>query len=585
MQVKKVVDPFGEVNVYPTNRGAVRVTATILMEPRKESTQTGIALDGSSSMRVLYGLGPTKINQVTPVAQRICAYLASKIDADGGTTVIYWATGLRGDQVEVIGDLRAEEAERHNFGPPREYGTDTRLVPAVKYFVERFADAPWGFYVFITDGSLNDMGPLKSYTTQLAREIAAGKRNPLKFVLIGVGDAVDEEQMEALDDLYTGTNIDLWDHRIAREMRVLQEIFAEVVDQHARVADNGKILDAQGTLIKDYAGVGLPAFLEFEVPAGSESFVLEVNGQQIRQEIPDPRIKPAPPIPKISSRRPEPTPPSPKRGCFSLLAGLLILIVALWWTGRARSDEESAAKALAKLGAEVFRHPLRPGKPLFRVDFSPKAKNQGLKELRQLKDLEYLEIGGPFVDDAYLREVKQLTQLQRLGLSLPKVSVAGIKELKALKKLEELYLNGPWLTDALAKELGDFRQLRGLALTSSRLGDAGLAQIKGLTQLESLNVSISPISDAGLEEIKDWKGLRTLNLRATRISDAALGRIKQFKELTYLDISQTEVSDASLKDLIEMTQLESLHLTLCKITEKGWRQLRAALPKCKIIEP
>ena len=104
------------------------------------------------------------------------------------------------------------------------------------------------------DGSLNDMGPLKSYTTQLAREIASGKRNPLKFVLIGVGSGVDEEQMEALDDLYTGTSIDLWDHKIAREMRVLQEIFAEVVDKNVRVADHGKIMYADGRLIKDYAG-------------------------------------------------------------------------------------------------------------------------------------------------------------------------------------------------------------------------------------------------------------------------------------------------------------------------------------------
>ncbi len=54
-QLKQVVDPFGEVNVYPTSGGKVRVTATILMEPRKEGTQTGIALDGSYSMELLYG--------------------------------------------------------------------------------------------------------------------------------------------------------------------------------------------------------------------------------------------------------------------------------------------------------------------------------------------------------------------------------------------------------------------------------------------------------------------------------------------------------------------------------------------------
>ncbi len=56
MQLKKVVEPFGEVNVYPAARGKTRVTATILMEPHREGAQTGIALDGSGSMAKLYGV-------------------------------------------------------------------------------------------------------------------------------------------------------------------------------------------------------------------------------------------------------------------------------------------------------------------------------------------------------------------------------------------------------------------------------------------------------------------------------------------------------------------------------------------------
>ena len=36
MQLKNVVDPFGEVNVYPAGTGKTRVVATILMEPEKE---------------------------------------------------------------------------------------------------------------------------------------------------------------------------------------------------------------------------------------------------------------------------------------------------------------------------------------------------------------------------------------------------------------------------------------------------------------------------------------------------------------------------------------------------------------------
>jgi hypothetical protein len=298
-QVKKVVDPFGEVNVRPAGGGKVRVTATILMEPRREGTQTGIALDGSGSMEALYGVeqgvggflaslfGRKKqtVNEITPVAQRLCAYLAGKLDADGGTTVIYWATGPGGSRIEVVGDLRAEEAERHAFGPPREFGTGTQLLPAVKYFVERFADAPWGFYVFITDGELHDLDAVKQYSTWLAREVAAGRRKPLKFVLIGVGNNINEGQMEELDDLDTGTEVDLWDHKIAAHMRVLQEIFAEVVSKNARVSDRGKIRDAQDHVVKDYSDTGVPAFLEFELPADSPYFVLEVEGQRIRQDV------------------------------------------------------------------------------------------------------------------------------------------------------------------------------------------------------------------------------------------------------------------------------------------------------------
>jgi hypothetical protein len=316
-QLKNVVDPFGEVNVYPSSGGRVRVVATILMEPHKEGAQTGIAVDGSGSMAKLYGVedgsrvlspifgGPMKRqNEVTPVAQQLCAYLARKIDADGGTTCIYWATGPSGGLVEVIGDLTADQAERHVFGPPREFGTGTQLLPAVRYFVDRFRSAPWGFYVFITDGELHDLDAVRDYSVRLARDIHAGRRNPVKFVLIGLGPDVNEAQMEDLDDLDSGTPVDLWDHKLAAEMRMLQEIFAEVVDRNARVADNGRILDPQGRVVRDFAAGGLPALLEFEMPAGADYFTLDVNGHRINQPLSD---RARPPF----AEQPAPTPAAP----------------------------------------------------------------------------------------------------------------------------------------------------------------------------------------------------------------------------------------------------------------------------------
>jgi hypothetical protein len=328
-QLKKTVEPFGEVNVYPASGGATRVVATILMEPQREGAQTGIALDGSGSMRKLYGqeTGGGVVssifkkaavhNEIAPVAQQLCAYLARKIDADHGTTCIYWAVGPDGKNIEVVGDLTADQAETYPFNGPGDFGTGTQLLPAVRYFVDRFKDAPWGFFVFITDGELFDLEAVKQYSTQLAREIAAGRRNPVKFVLIGLGSEVNERQLEDLDDLDTGTAIDLWDHKLAAEMKQLQEIFAEVVDRTARVADNGRILDPQGRVVKNYSDTGLPALLNFDMPAGATYFTMEVNGQQIHQPLSEQARVPSLSSPPASISPPRAAAPPPRESVFT----------------------------------------------------------------------------------------------------------------------------------------------------------------------------------------------------------------------------------------------------------------------------
>jgi hypothetical protein len=236
--------------VYQQPDGSKRIVATILMEPVTEGAQTGLAIDGSGSMQKAFGFtgmvssifASAAANNVKPVAQQMCAYLAEKVDADGGTTAIYWATG-RWAQIEEIGDLTAEQAKTFDFKGPKNWGTGTQLLPAVKYFAERFADAEWGMYVFISDGTIDDLEAVKEHTRQMAKDMDVGRRLPLKLVLIGLGEQVDESQMEELDDLDTGTEFDLWDHKLASEMRNLAEIFAEVVDQNTRVADSGIIKD------------------------------------------------------------------------------------------------------------------------------------------------------------------------------------------------------------------------------------------------------------------------------------------------------------------------------------------------------
>jgi hypothetical protein len=154
----------------------------------------------------------------------------------------------------------------------------------MKYFIERFDDAEWGFYVFITDGKIDDLPAVKNYTADLSRRIGAGKSKPVKCVLIGVGPDVDQSQMEQLDDLPEELDlpVDIWDHKIAEDMRNLRDIFAEVVDEAAIVAPYGKIIDDMGNLAMNYAD-GVPTLLRFSLPANSLSFTLEVGANKLEQ--------------------------------------------------------------------------------------------------------------------------------------------------------------------------------------------------------------------------------------------------------------------------------------------------------------
>lgn len=326
-------EAFGELNISPRGDRA-EVVLTILMEPVKEGSQTGVALDGSASMQEPFGRGYRydasfteavadelkarglaqdilrdgqnltqystsgweelikrkcvlqTDNVVEPIARDVVPHLAEKIDADGGTTVIYWACGENGDRIEEAGDLTAAAAKEASYTGPQDWGLQTHLLPAMKYFVERFNDAKWGFYVFVTDGRIDDLEAVKQYTAELSRKIGAKTAPPVKCVLIGVGSNVDEAQMIQLDDLPEEMDlpVDIWDHKIAAEMRNLRDIFAEVVDENAIVSPTGRVLDGAGKVAANFAD-GLPSLIRFSLPPDATEFILEVGPNRIVQKL------------------------------------------------------------------------------------------------------------------------------------------------------------------------------------------------------------------------------------------------------------------------------------------------------------
>ncbi|MBS1791047.1 MAG: VWA domain-containing protein [Acidobacteria bacterium] len=286
-----IVKPFSDVH----NRDG-KVIATLLHDPTVEGLDVALYMDGSASMEDEYGprgvlakLGPVR-NQVEPQMRWMLEYLASK-DRDGVLRVAYWATGS-GSDIEVVGDLAGAQAQTYKFPGPKFYGKATVMLPVLRDYIAHIRrevsanNARRGLAVIITDSQLHDPEDVKAYSAQVAKEIAAGRLPRLNFVLVGVGEAVDEEQMEEIcHEEYPGVG-HLWCHRVADRMEEMAELVAVLVDETMTVAAGGTIYDDRSNIVKIYEA-RLPAVLEFTVPEGCKSFTLEVAGQRYTQPLPE----------------------------------------------------------------------------------------------------------------------------------------------------------------------------------------------------------------------------------------------------------------------------------------------------------
>jgi hypothetical protein len=240
----------------------------------------------------LFGGGKTETlpNEVEPQVQWMLEYLSSK-DRNGLLRVGYWACGPGGNSVEIIGELKGVDVKSYKFPGPRDMGKSTNLAPAMRDYIDYLKrqvkeGARRGCAVFVTDGEIHDSDEVMQLSAQVARQVAQGKLPRTNFILVGVGEGVNEEQMEHIcHEEYPGVG-HLWCHRIAAEINQIAELVAVLVDETMTVAAGGTIYDDKGKVLKTYEG-RLPAVLEFDVPPTCKAFTLEVAGQRFTQTIPE----------------------------------------------------------------------------------------------------------------------------------------------------------------------------------------------------------------------------------------------------------------------------------------------------------
>jgi hypothetical protein len=165
---------------------------------------------------------------------------------------------------------------------------------------------------------------------------------------------------------------------------------------------------------------------------------------------------------------------------------------------------ERVPAEIRTLGGIALVDEKSPGRPVT-VSFmgATGAFDFGLRHLREIRQLNHLDLSHTLVSDHGLEHLKGLTELQVLHLTGTKVTDAGLENLKGLTKLQRLHLDeAKYVTGAGLKHLKGLTQLQWLYLEQTSVTDAGLEHLKGLKQLSGLRLGGTKVTGAGVQDLQ-----------------------------------------------------------------------------------
>lgn len=280
---------FGEVQHRLMPDGSREVKLIVKPDPELgfELARAALAIDGSKSMMQPFAGHLPKMlrkskNTIHPIAQSLAQHLAA--NARGQVAVTYWACGDAGGDIEPIGLMSKEDLNAFTFEGPKCWGGGTKLTPVTQYFWEQvFADATGpGLAVILTDGAWDDDDHvrLQQLTQTMCEAVAAGQRQLMKVVIVGLRLATNASEMDyiqsrfsSLDDFCSGGAVDVWDHKWLDELEDIGEILVELVQDWPLGV--GGYVDANGVRVleTDEFRFGI----QFTLPPGAASFTLHLK--------------------------------------------------------------------------------------------------------------------------------------------------------------------------------------------------------------------------------------------------------------------------------------------------------------------
>ncbi|HEY2880958.1 MAG TPA: hypothetical protein VGJ15_00960 [Pirellulales bacterium] len=175
--------------------------------------------------------------------------------------------------------------------------------------------------------------------------------------------------------------------------------------------------------------------------------------------------------------------------------------------------------------------------------------DEGIKHIKDLKNLEDLQLGKSRVGDGAMEVIGTFGKLKTLDLQHTRITDAGLARLKPLK-LTWLALNGAAITSAGLTALADMTDLEWLLLEGTAIDDTGLAHLAGMKKLEHLSLSGTHVTDAGIAKLTGLEKLTDLRLNdLPLVTDEVMRSLKELKHLKTVEMNHTQVTAAGFKVL------------------------------------
>jgi hypothetical protein len=244
---------------------------------------------------------------------------------------------------------------------------------------------------------------------------------------------------------------------------------------------------------------------------------------------------------------------------------------------------------------------------LRRLELSGTAiTSNGLVHLKELKNVERLNVCLTAVDDRGFEHLAGLTRMRRMVVCSSKVTGTGFAHCGGMKQLESINLHSSPASDDGLAAIGKLTSLKRLEIVHTKVTDTGLAHLAGLVNLEQLHVhgpettaNALPFlgklkelyeldvydraaSNETLTQIERLPKLRLLTLPGGIFDDDGVRRLAKLTTLEELSLDSAKVTDASIEHLAGLRNLRKLNLGRAKISEAGKQRLKTLLPRTAI---